>query len=284
MESYDKYSGKTNFFPIMSNIKRCHNLIKRTMISKFDENIDLLIDIGSGRGSDIFTWNISNIKRVIGIEPSSDSIKQSIFKYKKISSKSNMKIQYLNGIGNKKWDDGSASLNEKDTSRFIELFGKRKIKADRINLFWTIHYMLDSVNDFKYLFNNIDTHLKIGGKVVMMYMSGSKISKLLERNNGEYVITKNDDVIFKLTQEYDNIDDIFGNKIKVFFKGTYGLEKGIVENLVFGNFIRKHFKKNNYELVYKKKYTDLDLDCIKEQTEDEKKISSLYYIMVFEKK
>lgn len=284
MEPYDKYSGKINFSPIMHSIKRCHNLIKRTMISKFNKNIDLLIDIGSGRGSDVFTWNISNIKRVIGIEPSSDSIKQSIFKYKKISKKTEMVVQFLNGVGDKKWDNGSASLNEKDTSRFIKLFGKNKVKADCINLFWTIHYMLDSVDSFKNLFYNIDNHINKGGKVVMMYMSGSKILKLLDKYNGEYDIIVNNESIFKLKRKHIDTREIFGNKIEVFMKGTYGLEKGIVENLVFGNFLRKHFKKNNYELIYKQKYTDLNLECIKEQTVEEKKISSLYYIMVFEKK
>lgn len=291
MTEYEKYSGDFEKDDVLNKLKIYHRSVKKYYIAKYSKNKDLLIDIGSGRGADIETWILNNINMVVGIEPSVDSIKESIKRYKnfmnKYRNKKITKISFLNGVGDKNWNNGSAALRNEDVNRFIDLFDKKRIQADNINMCWTIHYMLDNKEDFKNLLINIKNHLKINGTIVILTMDGDMIHEILKKNNGIYEIKKDTDVVFSLESLYDLDKDVekehYNNKITVNMKATYGLEKGIGENLVFSDFLIKSFVRNGFELLEKTKFLDLPIDYKEKLFDYEKKISSLYLGFVFKK-
>ena len=51
-----------------------HNDIKRMLINKV--NADYILDIGSGKGGDLHKWNATKVKRVFGIEPNEENLKE----------------------------------------------------------------------------------------------------------------------------------------------------------------------------------------------------------------
>lgn len=290
VDAYKKYAGPYDkWTDIIKTLKRFHNRVKKYYIEKYCKNKDVILDLGSGRGSDARFWTEFGVKFAVGIEPSIDSIKQAIFMYNKLKrdyneqNKKITKIIYLNGSGEKNFDDGSASLREQDTERFIEIFGKKKFKADTINSFWTIHYMMDNEKDFNTLMKNITKHIKINGTVVVLCMDGQKIHNLL-KNSGVYEVKKGDDIVFKLTAQYnyrENNLPFFGNKITVELASTYGLEKGIEENLVFVDELINRFKSRNFRLIEQTEFLDVNIPERKELKNYEEKVSDLYLTLVF---
>lgn len=282
-ESYEKYSGK--FEPIMltKGIKVAHHIVKDYYINKYLKNSSVLIDIGSGRGTDAKHWVNVGVKFAIGIEPSEESIKQAIHRYKQLlklnQGKHITKIIYLNGLGNKNWSTGEASLRDQDKERFIKIFGKQQIKASNINLFWTFHYMIDTETDFKTTLSNIKNSIAKNGILILMVMDGEMIKQNLNKE-GIYNIEYNDQSVLTLTK-INETDTPFGNRINVKLAGTYGLEKGIDENLVDINYFIKQFEDVGFTLIEKTRFTEVPINEIKEEKPYEKKVSELYVTLVF---
>ena len=198
-KSYDMYQGKFQHNTNTALVKSCHQIIKNLIIKKYASNINLLIDIGSGRGHDYEAWHENNIAKVIGLEPSAESIESAIRKYAKQSKMNKYpRITYIRSIGNKLWYNGDAGVVDKSKQSLINTF-KNNLHADNIHLFWTIHYCMDTNNDFQNLFYNIDNNLKSSGKVVILSMNGKLINNLLKKHNGKYQnITKDGNLLFEI--------------------------------------------------------------------------------------
>ena len=287
---YDKYSGHNKRDPIIMNMIIFHNKVKKYYISKYSANANIVVDVGSGRGSDLKYWIEYNIKKVIGIEPSIESMKLAIKRYIAAQKQNNNtpKVQYLNGIGNKLWKNGDASLRDEDKQRFINTFTNIKGKVDSIHLFWTIHYMMDTPSDFINILKNIKSTLKKNGTVTILCMDGEKINKLFNRSNGSYIIKHNDTIVFQLDPLYDYKNTTakerrFGKSINVELIGTYGLEKGIKENLVNIKYLEKVMLKNGFDLVEKTNFLDIPIEQRNDLHKYEEPISQLYWAFVFKK-
>jgi hypothetical protein len=291
MPEYDKYSTKPKWLDIVKNVKTFHNMTKKYYIQNFATLSNLLIDIGSGRGSDLRFWIDYQIKKVIGIEPSSESIKLAINFYKKMrgqyKDKGIPRVQYLNGLGNLDWDDGKAAIRPEDRKRFIQIFGINKTKADNINMHWTIHYMMDTKKDFETLLHNCVKHTHSNSLITVLCLDGEMIHEKLKEGKGVYeIFANNGELAYKLEAKYPHDEQKFnkyGSKITVTFAGIFGLGQGIVENLVsVPNLIRK-FEKNGFELIHHKNYMELDIPEKKMLRDYEIKISELHIGLVFKK-
>jgi len=188
--SYNKYQGKIKKDGKISKLKHFHNCVRMHFLRKNNQDAGLVIDIGSGRGPEIDTWIDIGIKSVIGIEPSKDSIIKAIRRYKFLDNerKKRIHITYIRGVGNKSWNDGEAALDDKSRESMIKYFGKKKVKADKIDLFWTIHYMMDTKTDMLALMNNIDVHSKKETYITILCMDGDRILELLQKNDGVYSV------------------------------------------------------------------------------------------------
>lgn len=108
--------------------------------------------------------------------------------------------------------------------------------------------MMDTENDFNNILTNINNHTMNKSTIIILCMDGDKIYDILKNNNGKYLIEDNNEMIFELEALYDinkTNSSFYGNKINVKLRGTYGLEKGINENLVFINNLINQFEKKN---------------------------------------
>ena len=277
---YNKYTGSFTPSNITDPVKQCHQLMKNFIINKYSSNINILVDIGSGRGHDMKAWNDANIKTIIGLEPSESSYLSALRKLK-VSN-----ITYLRAVGNKLWKNGDAALDDKAKSELI------KIKdADRIHMFWTIHYCIDTKKDFRNLYTNINNTLKTNSKVIILLMNGELIHKLLNKYNGIIKVIFQGEVIFYIKAYYDYASKIlspYGNKIGVFLLGAYGLNKEIIENIVSIKFLCKYFNKHNYNTELCQNFIKFskinNIDCINNLTDTQKIISLFYNILIFNKK
>jgi SAM-dependent methyltransferase len=273
---YQKYSGSFSWTDTIKRLKKFHRKVKEYYIKKYAKNT--LIDIGSGRGLDVYVWIAANIKFVVGIEPSVDSIKQAIIRYKQVRN-NNTKVMYLNGTGDELFSTGAAALRESDRDRF-----KHLIKVDTVDLFFTIHYMLNNKQSFDNLLENLHMITKPGSTIIVLCMDGRKIDSYLKQNNGIYEVKKDDTIVFKLEAKYDyksTDPDFYGNKISVHLASTYGLEKGIDENLVLPDILIDKFKERDINLISQIEFLNLPIDEKNNLRDYERKISALYLALVF---
>jgi hypothetical protein len=236
-----------------------------------------ILDIGSGRFSDIKYWLNKDIKILIGIEPSNDSIKHAIYninKNKEEIKNKGMKYILNQGVGQDNWD------NIIDKNRFDLLNFAwdpyDKFQFDLLNFSWTIHYMLNNENDLKQLIKNINNYTHIGSKLLISYMDGYKIKEKIKE--GIYEVYHNDNKIFHIKKMYDK-ENIVGSKVSVYLKGTYGLENDIEENLVFDKEIFN--KLDNFKLIKEQNY--INLDCAKLLDINQRKITELYKYVILER-
>ena len=108
-------------------------------------------------------------------------------------------------------------------------------------------------------------------------MDGYKILDKL-KNNENYKVYNKDEEIFHIEKKYET-KNIVKTKIRVYLKGTYGLEKGIEENLVFD---KELFEKlDNFKVIKTEDY--INLECAKSLDENQKKITELYKYVILER-
>lgn len=309
--AYNKYSGKVKYDPVSKNIVTYNQSVKEYFIKKYNQNS--LIDIGSGKGKDLAFWKKTNLKFVIGLEPSLDSMKIAIKILNKSNNdnkadkqKSSLRVTYFNATGDKKWSDGSAILNSKykenftkgsanDKGSFIQII--KKTKVDSINMFFTIHYMMTTKESFLQLFDNIQTHLNPKGKLVILIMNGRKIHNLLKKNKGELTITNDSKIeneksnekkiVFQCKAKYDYTQKalpVFGTTISVYFSSVAGLQNTIDENLVIPKYLIRFFEKNNFKLLENISLSKVFPQKYNTFAEYEKNVIDLYKALIFEKK
>lgn len=280
LEAYTKYTGKFTPSNITEPVKRCHQLIKNFIINKYSNNINTLVDIGTGRGHDVKAWNNANIKTIIGLEPSESSYLSALSKLKSNN------IIYLRAIGNKLWCNGDAALDDKAKEELP------KIKdADRIHMFWTIHYCIDTKQDFRNLYNNINNTLTSNNKLIILLMNGELIHKLLNKYNGIIKVVFQGEIIFYIKAYYDYASKSlspYGNKIGVFLLGTYGLNTEIIENIVSIKFLCNYFNKHSYNTELSQNFIKFskinNITCMHNLINHQKIISLFYNILIFNKK
>jgi SAM-dependent methyltransferase len=257
----NKYKGKFEKDDYMRQIKICHNLIKGVQIDNVI-NEQSILDIGSGRFSDIKYWLTKNIKLFIGIEPSNESIKfaiSNIMRNKNEINQKGMKYIIKQGYGQYNWDNII-------TPNVFDL----------LNFSWSIHYMLDNIKDLEQLIKNINKYTHIGSKLIISYMDGYKIKEKFK--DGIYEVYNNEDKIFHIKKMYDK-ENIVGSKVSVYLKGTYGLENDIEENLVFD---KELFSKlDNFKLIKEVNY--IELECAKLLDNNQKKVTDLYKYVILER-
>jgi len=280
---YDLYKGKIKKDDTTKPIKIYNNKCKYYFIEKYDQNANTVLDIGSGRGSDIIYLAQFGVKNYIGIEPSDNSIGIAI--KTSIAHKDKVRVTYINAVGNKLWSDGSAGLTD-DAKKYLVTRFRNNIGTNIVHLFWTIHYMMDTDNDFLNLFHNIRTNIVKGSKVIILFMNGMRIHKEIKKNDGMITIkNESGDKIFELGAKYDYNNkkfDVFGNKISVYMSGAYGLQNTIEENLVVPDILIQFFEKNKFKLQENINFLDINKEFVAGLKDYQKEVIGYYMGLVFE--
>lgn len=273
--------------PDTSIIKKFHIDVKKQIYNEYCNNIEYLLDIGSGRLSDAYLWYTNHIKNVMCIEPSLDSIKYATKLVEKY--KNDMNIQIINGIGNETW---------KTNNKYKEII---KHKYDAITLQFTIHYMMKNID---ILMKNILSVIKPGTVVIITCMNGNlirdklnKYHKIEIRNRQEPVFyihpmysQNNRDNNISINRKNNTSNDnssnnnaitLSNNDILVYFKGAYGVASGSIEPLVDIKYLTDQFVVNGFKIVRVKNFLDYKSKIKNKMSHMQKSVSYYYISLVF---
>jgi SAM-dependent methyltransferase len=267
VEGFDIYKGEQVKDPDTNIIKYFHVMIKESILKKYATNCNYLLDVGSGKLTDMRLWDMINVKNVVGIEPSIDSINMGNEKIKKFGFKGNIDI--INGVGDVDW--------ESDEKYKIAL----KNKYDVITFQFTLHYMMNNIIT---VINNLNKVIKSGTKVIITCMDGNKIQEDFKRYK-QVEIRNKQEPIFAIVPFYKVTDKIpeKDNNILVYFKGAYGVSSGSLEPIIDINKLINIFNDNGLRLLERRNFADYNLPIRSKLYPNQLKVSSYYMSMIFVK-
>jgi SAM-dependent methyltransferase len=238
------YTGKLKKKKKLKNMAKYHNYIKNELIQKYA--LGKVLDIGSGVGGDISKWNDnSKITEVIGIEPSSQSVR---IAHERLGfTKPRIPIKFIVGNGSIPFSQQGLNLGTFDT--VISQFA--------------FHYFYNQSG-----IENVINSLKKGGKFIITIFDSDNVK--------EKTIIDNGNKLFELKK-------VGKDKISVFFEEFRGLDKAPVETLINSKDFIKLMENVGLKLVQKKSFSEYQNPKY-HLSENEKEISFMYASYVFEKK
>jgi len=267
IEGYDIYKGPMQKDQDTEIIKYFHIMIKKSILKKYAYDTNYLLDIGSGKLTDMRLWDDINVKNVVGIEPSRESIEMGNEKIKKFGFKG--KIDVIEGVGNTDW--------EKESKYKIALNNK----YDVVTFQFTLHYMM---NEIDIVIKNLEKVIKSRTKIIITCMDGNKIQNDFKRF-GKVEVRNNQEPIFAIVPFYKVSDKIpeSDNNILVYFKGAFGVSSGSLEPIIDIDKLIKIFTNKGIKLIERKNFASYDIDVKKRMFPNQLRVSSYYMSMIFEK-
>lgn len=267
---FDIYKGEVIKDLDTALVKIYNQKVKFENYKKYATGAENLLDIGSGRLTDLRFWNSVGIKNAVCIEPSIHSIKKAYEQLNKFGSKTNITI--VNGSGDIVW---------KNDDKYHDVINK---KYDVCSFQFSIHYLM---NDINILINNIVPLLHNNSKIIITCMDGNKIHRdIRQSKNGRIEIRNNFEPLFVIYPYYDFSKFVIPDKpdILVYLKGSYGVSAGSVERLIDVDKLIQLFKKYNLNLVERTNFLDYNIKIKRQMNYNQKKISSYYISLIFDYK
>lgn len=148
------------------NMRFFHNKIKKILIRQCSVNVDLIFDVGVGRGGDIHKWNHCDIEHAICYDVNEHSINEAKDRFNKSLINRDYKFKVFQEI-----------------SDFVKYVNQ---KSYLVSCQFAIHYFFETeakLNDF---FKHVNQLLHINGLFIGTFMNGEYIDKLTQGFTTKY--------------------------------------------------------------------------------------------------
>jgi SAM-dependent methyltransferase len=265
-----------------NEIRSTLNKLKKHCFEKYKG--ECIIDIGGGRGQDLYKYG--NGDTLFVIEKDSDAIIELMTRRLGVNSPSYVPNKYMK-MTNRLTACICADITSPSKIIDNQIKSSHEIPAEYFDVAYcnlAVHYFFDDKTSINNALRNVSKYLKQGGKIVITYLSGTKIYDMLESvsYNGEYVV--ND--VYSIKKKYKSKQD-FGTKIGMKLPFT-GDDEFYPENLVFTNTLKQICADN--DLTYVETITvdmlkdDVVTKNISKLSENELKYLNTHESIIFEKK
>ncbi len=234
----------------MDEVFKFHNYIKRKFINKYSGTN--LLDLASGKAGDLLKWRDNlNIKKVVGYDINSESVKEAKRRYRTLKNKKGLKATfYVKDLGKESVSD-------------IGTF-------DIITSNFALHYFFKNSGTLNTIRHTIDSCSKKGTIFIATLFDGNLVPNTIKFDN------------FEIKRIDSKSKANYGNEISVYIKDSV-LSVPEIEYLVKPSFLINKMSSINFELIetnsFEKYYTkNFNL------SDEEKIFSSLNRVYVFRKK
>jgi SAM-dependent methyltransferase len=232
-------------------------------------NYGTLLDIGSGPLRGLWAFKKNKIGKLIGIEPSKESIKTGYTNIENFDLGD--KIIQINGFGNDPWINND---------KYSKVFDNEPY--DYILFKFTIHYMIHNID---VVLKNISSIDKQGTIIIISCLDGNLVQKKLNKSDGRYEIVIKDEPWYGV-YNFDPSEDGM-KQVMVYFKGVYGVDQGSIESLVDVDKLIEQLGTIGYTLLEDfnfSKYNNPKINKIKKKLSYKQKlITDLHRCIVLEK-
>jgi len=275
ISSFRKQNEYYQFQSKIGTIQRkFHNWIKDMLIQTYCSPIDGkkldVLGIAEGRGGDIMKFYYAKVNFMLATDVSSDVIESTtdgwLSRYRTLKKKKYLtnfpKMVSIQADATVKFDYESQKKKIINMSKINEnlmkkYFNDNKMKFDRLNCQFALHYFLKDEFSWKNFTDNINEYLKVDGYAIFTCFDGDIIYNLLKEKN-RYESNYNDNTgtkrtFFHILKKYNNSKN---NKINLGYAIDVNISSFMSENsyqteyLVSYDFIVDELKqKCNLELV-----------------------------------
>ena len=266
--------------------QRSYNSYVKSRLFDNIKNSDWIIDIGCGKGQDLFRYAKYGIKNVLFIDSDKDALVE-LTNRKFIFAKN--KEENKMGIYIKEMD---LNNNYKKNIEHIRSSGI-PLPTDGVPIIvcnFALHYLVSNAASINNITQFIGNLLKSGGKFIFTAFNGKVVFDLLQENNGRFSIWENNVLKYDIKKKYTS-KTFTGTSQLIDVLLPFSSGEYYTESLVNNNLLEKYFKKKkmNIELhdSFEKYYEDFKKDNRKvydQLTENDKEYIKLYYFSSYYKK
>lgn len=252
------------------NYRKYNNFVKKYLIEYKQEKDNSLLDLATGKGSDIYKWINSDYSLIMGIDSSYENIfEKNGFLDRLNNIETSKEIIPIWGNCFKEIRSGKAGENTEERKKLKTFFKNHpRFKFDKITINFAIHYFMTTPKIWGGFYNNIKNLLKKNGLFIGTYLDGNKILNILDGKTEKKFFNKNKQLIY--TIKYKNKNEI---SVK-----TETWEHFIDEPLILNKLpiINKHF-----ELIEDSPFSNLDIKM--GLSSDEKLLSEINRYFIYKR-
>lgn len=267
----------------LTNYRLFHNRIKAGLINQWMKD-KIVLDLGAGKGGDLFKYAASNVKYLWAVEPNSQYITE--------PEGLEYRLRKLPELMNR------TTIIQTGAEDYEAIHGQVNI-ADVISTFFSLTFLFQNQIYVDNLIKTISSCLNIGGKFIGTVMDGERIWKSLQINEELKGMNK-DKLCWWIRRNYaKDMPLSIGNAISLNLSGTPTIPDIQHEWLVPFDILRKSLEKVGFILLETNTFDDpiIRQKFIRQRSQDqtmdelynamnleEKELNSLYRYFVFEKK
>lgn len=254
---------------------KMNNFVKRSFIKR---GMTSVIDLASGRGSDLMNYRNAGVQNLLFCEIDVDAIDEVLERKYSINNSSNTHLSIFN-----------ADLNEKYKTNLATINGDFAFhKVSNIFCFFALHYMTTSPDNIKNITALIGSLLERGGEFLYTAFDGEAVIKLLAENKGKWEVFEKGAKKYSIMAKYKDTKTT-KRPIKLilpFNANTFYYD----ENLINEKLLDAEFSKNGLKMEKEGSFMDFAgefskkrADFYKRITEDDKIFIGLYKYKIYKK-
>jgi hypothetical protein len=253
---------------ISEDMRRFHNWVKSNLIyttingRMYDDFIKYkVLDIGVGVGGDIAKYYYCVVDLLVGIDPELSGLIMggdcAVARYTR-SKKGKpdyppMFFIQANPANLLQWEEQLKICGRmsNDNKRMFEKFftwDNRATKFDRVNLSFSIHYLLSDENSWSNFCKNLNMYMRDGALMTITTFDADKVrNKLQDKDKYTEYYDENGDkkILFEIVKKYDDKNkNKIGQTIDVYM--AWAFDEGVyqTEYLVYSDFLIESLKQN----------------------------------------
>ena len=259
---------------------KLNNFVKSSLINKYAMASKSVIDLASGRASDLMNYRLARINELLFIEIDKDAVDIVIDRKYILDNPNKTQLKIFNTNLNDPYKPNLAVIN----NTFMNY------KVPNIFCFFALHYLTTTLSQIQNIAALISNLLENGGSFLYTAFDSMRVINLLDKNSGKW------EILEKSVKKYSIISNYKPKDIKTpkrhiklilpFNTNTYYYD----ENLINDEILDKEFSKHKLIVEYEGNFLDF-LDKFKEKkymfynnlTDADKTFVGLYKYKIFKK-
>ena len=224
--------------PIHEAPIKMNNFVKRALIGqdmtsggKSDGNV---IDLGGGRGSDLWNYASAGVNKLLIAEIDKDAIDSLIIRKYQVDPCNNHKIQ-LRAM--------NADLNEPYKTHITTIkthFSEFAGGVDQVFCFLALHYLTDTVDHIKNIASLIGNLLRKGGKFIYTALDETTVMNLMSQHKGKWTVREKGIKKYEIIQEKPKAGRNAIKLIMPFNRPEYYYYETLINDTLLDKEFRKH--------------------------------------------
>ena len=175
---------------------KLNNFCKISLINTYVNASSTVIDLASGRASDLMTYRLARAHDILFCEIDKDAIDVALQRKYEFDNPNNIPLKIFNSNLN---DPYKSNLEQIKSNYFNN-------KVTNILCFFALHYLTDSVERIRNIGSLISNLLDKGGEFVYTAFDGDAVVSLLEANNGKWEISEKGVKKYSIISKYKKSD------------------------------------------------------------------------------